>query len=63
MITRVPSALLVQKVLEDGPATFSELVKRTGLPPSEVVWALDELRKKGMVMKEGYFFVLRRGRR
>ncbi|BAD84770.1 hypothetical protein TK0581 [Thermococcus kodakarensis KOD1] len=59
MIARIPSAFLIQRALEDGPATFSELVRRTGLPAKEVASALDELGRKGAVVKDEYCFTLR----
>jgi DNA-binding IclR family transcriptional regulator len=61
MISRIPSAFLVQRALEEGPATFSELVRRTGLPAREVASALDELGRKGVVVKDEYCFELRGG--
>jgi DNA-binding IclR family transcriptional regulator len=61
MISRIPSALRVLEALEDGPATFSELVMRTGLPAKEVAASLDELGRKGKVVKDEYFFEVVRG--
>ena len=50
MILRTPSSMKVLEALEDGPATFSELVRRTGLPAHDVAGALDQLGRKGLVV-------------
>ena len=59
MITRGVEVVRVLEVLEDGPATFSELVRRTGLPARDVASALDVLGRKGFVVEEGYLFIRR----
>ena len=46
------------RVLEclDEPRTFSELLKISGLKARELVFALDELRRKGLIIKDEYWF-------
>lgn len=46
------------RVLEclDEPKTFSELLKVSGLKARELAFALRELREKGLVVKEGYWY-------
>jgi len=46
------------KVLEalDEPRTFSELLKVTSLKARELVFALNELGRKGLIVKNEYFF-------
>ncbi len=59
MILRTPSeAERVLEALEQGPATFSELIRRTGLPAKDVAGALDQLGRKGLVVKGEYWFEL-----
>lgn len=38
------------------PKTFSELVKESGLKPNELAATLNELGKKGFIVKEDYRF-------
>ena len=58
MILRTPSSMKVLEALEQGPATFSELVGRTGLPAKDVAGALEQLGRKGLVVKSDYWFEL-----
>jgi DNA-binding MarR family transcriptional regulator len=50
-----PSAKLVFKVLEyEGPLTTREILSKTQLPPRTVRYALNNLIKKGLVIKRFY---------
>jgi len=57
MIVRGVEVVRVLSALEEGPATFSELVRKTKLPARDLAAALDELGRKGLVLKDEYWFV------
>ena len=58
MILRVPDHLLLLEALEEKPMTFSELVYETGLPAGEVRNCLNDLLRRGTVVKDEYFYRL-----
>jgi|GEM_PF-4876642 len=50
------AALRVLRALDESPATFSELIKRTGLKASDLRTILEHLQWQGVVVKDDYHY-------
>lgn len=47
------ATLKVLRALDEGPATFSELIRRTGLKATDLRTILEHLEWQGVVVKDG----------